>query len=131
MPGRLTATPTPSRHPSTRSINASLGNPHRRPPAACDAGLARACGRHAQPAPTAAGARLPRTAEKYPHSGAQPSHLHVASPASTRDSLLRGHLVWLNCLSLVAVTHAVVAQEVAVVPELLDERRGIHGASAG
>jgi hypothetical protein len=27
MPGRVTSTPTPSRHPSTRSINASLGNP--------------------------------------------------------------------------------------------------------
>ena len=45
IPGRVTSTPTPSRHPSTRSLNASLGNPDRRPPAACDAGQARACGR--------------------------------------------------------------------------------------
>jgi hypothetical protein len=29
--GRGTSTPMPSRHPSTSSINASLGNPHRPP----------------------------------------------------------------------------------------------------
>ncbi len=79
-PGRASATPTPSRHPSTRSINASPGNLDRRPPAACAAGLARASGRHAQPARTAAGAPLPRTAEKHPHNGAQPSLSPPARP---------------------------------------------------
>ena len=38
MPGQGVATHTPSRHPSTSSINASLGNSDRRPPAAPDAG---------------------------------------------------------------------------------------------
>jgi hypothetical protein len=38
MPGRVASTPTPSRHRRTSSINASLGNPDRRPPAARDAG---------------------------------------------------------------------------------------------
>ena len=88
-PGRASATPTPSRHPSTRSINASPGNLDRRPPAAYDAGLARAGGRHAQPARTAVGAPLPRSAEKHPHHGAQPSPLPARSPASTADSLIR------------------------------------------
>jgi len=48
IPGRVTSTPTPSRHPSTCSINASLGNPDRRPPPAHDAESARAGGRQAR-----------------------------------------------------------------------------------
>ena len=48
MRGRLTSIPTPSRPPGARSINASLGNPDRRPLAACDAGRC---------APAAAGTR--------------------------------------------------------------------------
>ena len=63
------------------STSASPGSSDRRRSSPRDTGFARACGRHAQPARTAAGARLPRTAEKHSHSGAQPSHLPVGSVA--------------------------------------------------
>jgi len=41
MPGPVAATPKANRNRSTSSINASLGNPDRRPPATHDAGQAR------------------------------------------------------------------------------------------
>jgi len=34
-------------------------------------------------------------------------------------------------LDVVAIAHPVVAQDVAVVPELLDDGRGVHGCSVG
>ncbi len=46
MPGRAPSTPSP--HRSTNSINASLGNPERRPPATRDAGQAHADGHQAR-----------------------------------------------------------------------------------
>ena len=58
-----------------------------RPSSVRDDGPARACGRHARPARTSAGASHPRNAGKHPHGDAQPLHLPVGPPASTRDTL--------------------------------------------
>ena len=55
-------TPKPSRHRTTSSINASLGNPDRRPPATRDAGQAHAGGRWARDASSL-------TLAKHPHPG--------------------------------------------------------------
>ena len=60
--GPVTSIPMPSRHRSTSSINASLGKPDRRPPSACDAGQARACGAPASDA-------IALTLAKHPHPG--------------------------------------------------------------
>lgn len=83
MPERVASTPMPSRHRSTRSINASLGNPDRRPSFARDAGQARADGHQAR--------SLALT--KHPMQGnhgvpATPDHLSFPS-ARARQAVLR------------------------------------------
>jgi hypothetical protein len=65
-----------------------------------DAGLARACGRHARGAGTPTHAGHPHTGQKRPLGDAQPPPLPVGPVASTRDNVIRWRLVGLDFLSL-------------------------------
>jgi hypothetical protein len=101
-PERVTSTPTPSRHPSTRSINALLGNPDRRPPAACKPG---------RRVPVAAGTRrafagarqTPRHAQPPSRGDAWPS---VLASAWSSQALLRCPRLRLVALDLLSLARA-------------------------
>ncbi len=88
MPGRAPSIPTPSRHRRTSSINASLANPDRPPPAAHDAGQARACGHRVRGAIALTLAKHPHPVPPWPRRDAAAPRLPVAPGKSRRARLL-------------------------------------------